>query len=80
MTDYRSYDRFRNHGHMRNELTEAGVLVPRTISESDLVHLYDITFLAGPRWEFISQSRNYRPSGTRGNDGQFPTTHSKKKS
>jgi hypothetical protein len=72
-------DRFKNHTLMRQELLDAGVTIPRyCYTEAALVHLYDITFLAGHRWEFIEKSRNYRPSGTRNSNGDFPPTHSKK--
>lgn len=71
-------DRFKNHTQMRKELKEAGVTIPSyCYEEAALVHLYDITFLAGPRREFIEKSREYRPSGTRlpsggPYGGQFP--------
>jgi hypothetical protein len=73
--------RFKFHARMCRELTDAGVSGCAYMSEAELVHEYDITFLVG-RWDFVEKSREYRPSGTRIStgpyQGQFPTTHSKK--
>lgn len=68
--EYLDSERFKNHEGMRRELTDAGTLVPNTISEAGLVHLYDITFLVG-RWDFVEDSRRYRPKGTRITGGPY---------
>lgn len=70
-------ERFKNHKQMREELKAAGVDIPNyaAYDEAHLVHLYDITFLVG-RYDFVEESRRYRPSGTRIANGpykgQFP--------
>jgi hypothetical protein len=84
---YVDSERFKNHHMMAGELE----LTPEeasNLSEAELVHLYDITFLVN-RQDFVEKSRSYRPSGTRlptggPYGGQFPyivhepKTHSKK--
>lgn len=62
--DYPDNVRFKNHEWMRKELIEDGTLVPATISEAALIHLYDITFLVG-RYDLVVESRQYMPKGTR---------------
>jgi hypothetical protein len=62
--EYLDNERFKNHEAMRRELIDYGVLPAATLSESELVHLYDITFLVG-RYDLVVESRRYMPKGTR---------------
>lgn len=62
--DYLDNERFKNHERMKIELEESGTLIPNTLSEAELVHLYDITFLVG-RYDLVVESRRYMPKGTR---------------
>lgn len=75
--------RFKFHERMIRELTDAGVSGCAYMDEATIVHLYDITFLVN-RYDFVEESRRYRPPGTRLSSGpyagHFPTTHSKKRS
>jgi len=59
--DYLDTDRFKSHHMMRAELE---LPESTTLSEAELVHLYDITFLVG-RYDFVLESRRYMPNGTR---------------
>lgn len=64
--------RFNNHAGMIKELVaeDYNYMYLKFISEAELVHLYDITFLAN-KWQFADESRQYRPSGVRITSGPY---------
>lgn len=69
-TLYVDTDRFNGHEKMIEELRAAGYTVITNISEAELIHQYDITFLVN-RYDFVEESRRYRPSGTRISSGKY---------
>jgi hypothetical protein len=66
---YLDNERFKNHHMMAGEL-ELSPEEASKLSEAELVHQYDITFLVG-RYDFVEESRRYRPSGTRISSGKY---------